>query len=174
MSLISTLLLSFLSVVLIAFGWMPCCCPSGGIITDCCSSIAIPETLYLTLTHVSGSCTCFDGTVVTLTWIVDSGPLWGPGYWKGSATVCTDQTWVVRFYCNQTFDATWDLEDGISGDGGTCFMVGHGAGTSTTGTCSLPFSVTYSSSVFFSSNINSAPLCCAAVSSGTYTGVITE
>lgn len=157
----SIIAMAFLSTVLIAFGWMPCpiCC-TGGISTECCANIGIPETLFLTLTHVSGACTCLDGAVVTLTW--DAVNSW----WAGSTTVCTSRTFSVKFYC-QSGGSFWIVDQHT---GNQCWVTSTPTQT-VSGTCSLPFSVTFSSAFAFT--LGTAALCCPGTN-GTYDGVVSE
>ena len=172
MSVIYVVFAAFISVALIAFGWMPCpvCCVVSGVSTLCCVGVGIPETLYFTLTHVSGTCTCLDGVVVQLDFVADANAPWDPGYWQGSlGSVCTNKTIVIRFYCRSSPPPNLFLiNDVTSGAGATCFVFNGLTGV-TLDSCS-PFSasgtVTLDSSSPFS--------CCFTLGTSDYTFTVTE
>jgi len=162
MSLITLLLTSFLSVALIAFGWMPCpvCC-SDLIFNSCCDEVGLPTTLFVTMTKVSGPCTCLDGAVNTITWVDDPGTPWGDGYWQGSLSVC-GCTWTVRLACHEEgeFAQQFVLADF---DSTSCPVFGTPEVHSSF-TCS-PFSL---------SGTIAAPASCFPNNSGTFSYTVTE
>ena len=100
----------------------------GGTVTVACCPGGLPQTLYATLTNVSG-CACLDGVVVAVTW--------NGGSWSGmSGSVCSGHTAFVDVLCTE--EGTWVI-------GVECFLDGveDGAGEDTvmTFTCD-PLSVT--------------------------------
>lgn len=116
-SVIYAVITAFLSVALIAFGWMPCpvCCSSG--VTVVCCANPIPETLTLTVTLVSGnSCTGFVGTTQPLTW---DGSVW-------ISDVITDGGAVYTFSIRCISGTIWG--SAISSTG-TCIVATSGGFT---------------------------------------------
>lgn len=98
--LLYVLLASALSVALLAFGWMPCCCGNQ----SCCPGVVVPDTLTGTFTS---SCSCLNGKTRSF---VKSGTSWfasGDETWLGcSVFVNYDVTWELK--CNE-FTHQWGI-----------------------------------------------------------------
>lgn len=149
---LSAILAALLGVVLIAFGWMPCCC--GTTPTACCPGLAIPLTLHGVITLSGGNCGCANGDLNGLAFTMTYDPNPARQWWAADlGAVCStmaspDQS--VYIACNPSTGQWFFQNLGTSGSApGYLCIVNSGQPfglVASSATCS-PFQLVFSATI---------------------------